>query len=60
MLAHVSKRVGRGLQFTPEGWQELAGFHAVVLANARMAFNVLVSRDLTTALKLVPEEGPAS
>ena len=39
-----------------EGWRELAAFHASVLANARLAFNVLVSRDPETARQLVREK----
>jgi phosphate:Na+ symporter len=56
MLAHVRKKMERGVEFTPEGWRELASFHAAVLANARLAFNVLVSRDAATARQLVEEK----
>lgn len=56
MLAHVKKKVERGLEFTPEGWRELSSFHASVMANARLAFNVLVSRDSATARQLVEEK----
>ncbi|MER2537319.1 MAG: Na/Pi cotransporter family protein [Rhizobiaceae bacterium] len=56
MLAQVRKKIERGLEFTPEGWRELVSFHATVLANARMAFNVLISRDAATALQLVREK----
>ncbi|MDQ2705755.1 MAG: Na/Pi cotransporter family protein, partial [Pseudomonadota bacterium] len=56
MLVHVRKKLDRGLQFTPEGWHELTSFHASVLANARLAFNVLVSRDPATARQLVEEK----
>lgn len=56
MLVHVKKKLDRGLEFTPEGWRELCAFHASVLANARLAFNVLVSRDPETARQLVLEK----
>jgi phosphate:Na+ symporter len=56
MLVHVKKKLDRGLQFTTEGWRELTAFHASVLANARLAFNVLVSRDAETARQLVQEK----
>lgn len=56
MLVHVGKKLDRGLAFTPEGWRELTGLHASVLANARLAFNVLVSRDRDTALSLMREK----
>lgn len=53
MLVHVRKKLDRGLTFTPEGWRELSNLHASVLANARLAFNVLITRDAATALELV-------
>jgi phosphate:Na+ symporter len=56
MLVHVGKKLDRGLNFTPEGWRELSNLHASVLANARLAFNVLISRDTETALQLVREK----
>lgn len=56
MLVHIRKKLDRGLTFTPEGWRELANLHASVLANARLAFNVLISRDRATALQLVREK----
>lgn len=56
MLALVQKKMDRKLKFTDEGWLELSNFHAKVLVNARMAFNVLVSRDRETAHQLVLEK----
>lgn len=56
MLAHVQKKKVRKLEFTSDGWHELASLHANVLANARLAFNLLISRDLDTALQLVREK----
>ena len=56
MLVHVRKKLDRGLTFTPEGWRELSNLHASVLANARLAFNVLITRDAATALELVREK----
>ncbi|EIM71965.1 Na+/Pi-cotransporter [Nitratireductor aquibiodomus RA22] len=56
MLAHVQKKMERGVEFTSEGWRELAGFHASVLANARLAFNLLVTQDTETARELVMEK----
>ncbi|WP_367271980.1 PhoU domain-containing protein, partial [Mesorhizobium sp.] len=56
MLVHVKKKFERGLEFTDEGWSELCAFHSSVLANARLAFNVLVSRDPETARQLVLEK----
>jgi phosphate:Na+ symporter len=56
LLVHVRKKLDRGLDFTPEGWRELRALHASVLSNARLAFNVLVSRDRDTARQLVVEK----
>lgn len=56
MLVHVRKKMELGLAFAPEGWRDLVAFHAAVLANARMAFNVLVSHDIQTARQLVQEK----
>ena len=56
MLAHVQKKMDHKLEFTEEGWKELSHFHAMVLANAHMAFNVIVSRDGRTARQLVQEK----
>jgi hypothetical protein len=47
------------LEFTDEGWRELLAFHASVLANARLAFNVLVSRDAEPRASW-SREGPAA
>jgi phosphate:Na+ symporter len=56
MLVHVQKKMDRKLEFTEEGWDELTEFHAMVLSNAHLAFNVLVSRDSYTARQLVREK----
>lgn len=56
MLVHVRKKADRNLEFTGEGWNELLAFHGAVLANARLTFNVLVSRDRETALQIVHEK----
>jgi len=56
MLAHVRKKMRHNLQFTADGWSELVRMHAAVLATARLAFNVLVSRDLETARQIVEEK----
>ncbi|KAB2950453.1 MAG: Na/Pi cotransporter family protein [Rhizobiaceae bacterium] len=56
MLVHVKKKLDRGVEFTDQGWRELLAFHGSVLANARLAFNVLVSRDAETARQLVLEK----
>jgi phosphate:Na+ symporter len=56
MLPQVQKMLKRQIGFAPEGWLELSGFHSAVLANARLAFNLLVNRDPVTARQLVAEK----
>ncbi|MBX4335076.1 Na/Pi cotransporter family protein [Bartonella raoultii] len=56
MLMLVKKKQQKALQFTKEGWNDLLRFHAIVLANAHIAFNVLVSRDTHTAHLLVQKK----
>lgn len=53
LLAHAKRKHDRGLSFSPEGWRELVDLHALLVADARLAFNVIVSRDRDTALALV-------
>ncbi|GAA5106623.1 Na/Pi cotransporter family protein [Bartonella jaculi] len=56
MLMLVKKKQQKGLQFSNDGWNDLLHFHAIVLANAHIAFNVLVSRDTHTAHLLVQKK----
>nr|WP_281379249.1 Na/Pi cotransporter family protein [Amaricoccus macauensis] len=56
LLAQVRKKMKYHLHFTPEGWADLVRIHQSVLATARLAFNVLVSRDLETARQIVEEK----
>ena len=56
MLLHIQKKRDRNVEFTDAGWQELVSMHAAVLANAKLAFNVIVNRDVETARQLVEEK----
>ena len=56
LLVQVQKKRDRRLAFTNEGWTELRDFHGCVLSNARLAFNVLVSRNRDTAFRLMQEK----
>lgn len=56
MIVHIQKMRSRGIAFTPDGWDELTSLHAAVLANARLTFNVIVSRDEETARQIVEEK----
>jgi phosphate:Na+ symporter len=55
MLMHVRKEMKHGLNFTSDGWSELVRFHTVMAA-ARLAFNVLVSRGVETARQIVEKK----
>ena len=44
------------LSFSQEGWAELTGMHARVLANMQLSLNVLLSDDLDSATQLVKEK----
>ncbi|WP_455480398.1 Na/Pi cotransporter family protein [Bartonella sp. B12(2025)] len=56
MLMLIKKKQQKGLQFSSDGWSDLLRFHAIVLANAHIAFNLLVSRDTHTAHLLVQKK----
>ncbi|WP_336276514.1 Na/Pi cotransporter family protein [Bartonella sp. CB178] len=56
MLTLVKKKQKKRLKFSKDGWNDLLYFHAIVLANAHIAFNVLVSRDAHTARLLVQKK----
>ena len=56
MLTHVQKMRDRKITFTPEGERELTDMHRQVLANARLAFNVIVNRDTAIARTLVEQK----
>ncbi|GAA5097397.1 Na/Pi cotransporter family protein [Bartonella acomydis] len=56
MLMLVKKKQQKGLQFNSDGWNDLLRFHSIVLANAHIAFNVLVSHDTHTAHLLVQKK----
>lgn len=53
-LAEVRRE--QRLAFSPTGWRELAELHSQVVENMQLARNVLVSRDLAQARKLVVEK----
>ena len=56
LLVHAQKKMERGVEFTRPGWLELSEFHAAVLSNARLAFNLLAARDPESARQLVKEK----
>ncbi|MDB5538834.1 MAG: Na/Pi cotransporter family protein [Devosia sp.] len=56
LLRLAETRREQRLKFSPTGWRELAELHQQVVENMRLARNVLVSRDLQQARKLVVEK----
>lgn len=56
LLAHAQKKLDRQVEFTEEGWRELVDFHAAVMRNARLAFNLLVFEDAATARQVIVEK----
>lgn len=56
MLAKARKKDARAASFSEEGLHELTTMHQRVLRNARLAFNLLVNRDVEHARQLVKEK----
>ncbi|MDQ0453765.1 Na/Pi cotransporter family protein [Rhizobium paknamense] len=53
MLTRAQKKHARNTAFSEEGWSELTGMHGEVARNARLAFNLLLTRDVEHARQLV-------
>lgn len=56
LLAQADDKARLRLRFSDEGWAELNGLHARVLANMQIAMNLLVSGDPASARELVGEK----
>lgn len=56
LLKLAETRRDQKLQFSPEGWRELNELHHRVMANMRLALNVLVSKDRDSARQLLAEK----
>jgi len=56
LLRLAETRHEQRLKFSPTGWRELAELHSQVVENMRLARNVLVTRDVAQARKLVIEK----
>jgi phosphate:Na+ symporter len=56
LLAQATDKASQRLTFSDEGWAELNSLHARVLANMRIAMNLLVSGDLESAQHLAGEK----
>lgn len=53
LLRLAEVRSEQRLAFSPSGWRELSDLHGSVIANMRLAQNVLVTRDVAQARELV-------
>ena len=53
MLTRARKKHDRNTAFSDEGWSELSAMHREVVQNARLAFNLLINRDVEHARQLV-------
>ncbi|MFM2282236.1 MAG: hypothetical protein RLZZ444_4467 [Pseudomonadota bacterium] len=56
MLIKARKKQARGASFSEQGLKELTTMHQRVVRNARLAFNLIVNRDLDHARQLVAEK----
>ena len=56
LLPLARTKAKKDLRFSSEGWAELRSMHETVLANMRLATNVLISDDLESARLLVAEK----
>lgn len=60
LLKLAETRRDQKLSFSPEGWRELNELHHRVLANMKLALNVLVSKDRESARQLLMEKAAVS
>ena len=56
LLGMAQKISAKGLQFSPEGWEELCDFHDRVLSNVQLSLNVLMTSSVDSARQLVEEK----
>lgn len=55
LTAIAEEKRQHNVQFSPEGWMELVQMHESILANLKLAANVLVSDDIESARLLIIE-----
>lgn len=56
LLELARKKIGKKLDFSAAGWQELTAMHAQVVENMHLALNVFVSGDTDSARQLIQEK----
>jgi len=56
LMELAGKKIKNRYTFSPEGLDEIRRFHARVMDNMRLAFNVFATRDVTLARRLLAEK----
>ncbi len=56
LLPAAQKKIKRRLEFSEEGWEELADMHARVVSQMRLGINVFMSRDVAMARRLLADK----
>ena len=56
LMELAGKKIKNRYTFSPEGLDEIRHFHARVMDNMRLAFNVFATRDVTLARRLLAEK----
>jgi phosphate:Na+ symporter len=56
LMELAAKKIKNRYTFSPEGLEEIRKFHARVMDNMRLAFNVFATRDVTMARRLLAEK----
>jgi len=56
LMELAAKKIKNRYTFSPEGLEEIRKFHARVMDNMRLAFNVFASRDVAMARRLLGEK----
>ncbi len=56
LMELATKKIKNRTTFSPEGLQEIRSFHARVMDNLRLSFNVFATRDVALARRLLAEK----
>jgi phosphate:Na+ symporter len=56
LMELAAKKIKNRYTFSPEGLEEIRRFHARVMDNMRLAFNVFATRDVAMARRLLAEK----
>jgi phosphate:Na+ symporter len=56
LMELAAKKIRQNYAFSAEGIEDIRGFHALIMNDLQLAFNVFASRDLTLARRLFSEK----